>query len=224
MIASDPAASASLDVSAAWRDWLGVAASIACAIHCAAMPLVIGFLPVFGLSFLADPSFHQWMAVACFAVAISSFVPGWGRHRRLAPGVIAVAGLTLITGAAFSDRECCPAASVDPATPTATVDQATAWKTTPTPTEPATPTESAPSTSCSSQCQTACAAAREVDAPAETPMGRPTVASATATEQTALPGWVWAWLTPLGGLLLVSAHLLNRYWICRCRCAGTCRG
>ncbi|MEM6364443.1 MAG: MerC domain-containing protein, partial [Planctomycetota bacterium] len=52
-----------------WKDFVGVVASIACAIHCAAMPFVIAYLPAMGLSFLADEAFHKWMAVACFAIA-----------------------------------------------------------------------------------------------------------------------------------------------------------
>ena len=35
--------------SQAYRDWLGVSASVLCAIHCAAMPFVVGFLPLLGL-------------------------------------------------------------------------------------------------------------------------------------------------------------------------------
>ena len=30
--------------SQAWRDWLGIGASVTCAIHCAAMPFVVGLL------------------------------------------------------------------------------------------------------------------------------------------------------------------------------------
>ena len=48
--------------SSTFRDWLGIVASIGCAIHCAAMPFVFAYLPAMGLSFLADESFHKWMA------------------------------------------------------------------------------------------------------------------------------------------------------------------
>ena len=59
-----------------WRDSLGIIASVGCAIHCAAMPFVIAYLPALGLSFLADEAFHKWMALACFLIAIAAFVPG----------------------------------------------------------------------------------------------------------------------------------------------------
>ena len=50
----------------AWTDGLGMLASIGCAIHCAAMPFVIAYLPALGQSFLAGESFHQAMAISCF--------------------------------------------------------------------------------------------------------------------------------------------------------------
>ena len=95
--------------SQAYRDWLGVGASVLCAIHCAAMPFVVGFLPLLGLSFLADPAFHKWMVGICLALALLAFVPGWRRHHRLAPTIIGLGGLGLITFAAFAGPEdCCP--------------------------------------------------------------------------------------------------------------------
>lgn len=92
-----------------WRDMLGVTASIACAIHCAAMPFVISFLPAIGLSFLAEEAFHKWMAGACFLIGLAAFIPGWKRHKRLLPAGIAAAGLSIVTLAAFGlSGECCP--------------------------------------------------------------------------------------------------------------------
>lgn len=94
----------------AWTDWCGIVVSVACAIHCAAMPLVIASLPAMGLTFLADASFHKVMAVACSLLAGAAFVPGWRRHRRLLPIGVAAVGLLLITTAAFAvEADCCPA-------------------------------------------------------------------------------------------------------------------
>ena len=93
------------------RDGLGLAASVLCAIHCAAMPFVIGFLPLLGLSFLADPAFHQWMVAICLGLALLAFVPGWRRHHRWTPTVIGLVGLSLISFAAFAGPEdCCAGA------------------------------------------------------------------------------------------------------------------
>ena len=63
-----------------WSDLLGVSHRLAVQ-SCAAMPMVVGYLPLFGLEFLADESFHRWMAVICFVIALAAFVPGWRKHR-----------------------------------------------------------------------------------------------------------------------------------------------
>ncbi|MCG8406956.1 MAG: MerC domain-containing protein [Phycisphaerales bacterium] len=183
----------------ALRDGLGVVASLLCAIHCAAMPFVIGLLPLIGLGFLADAAFHQWMAVICLAIAISSFVPGWRQHRRLIPGMTAFGGIVLITAAAYSgSTHCCPTANAATTGSSAGSDN--------------------PHTSAClvEGCNSACTGTQANDENSDdqrvfgTHTGVPTVAG------------FGAWLTPFGGLLLIAAHLLNRFLICRCSCASTC--
>ncbi|MEN1678407.1 MAG: MerC domain-containing protein [Planctomycetota bacterium] len=95
-------------------DGAGLIASIACAIHCAAMPLVIGYLPMLGLSWLADPSFHRVMAVVCFGFALAAFVPGWRRHGSLTPTLFGIAGIAMLSVAAFCLEDgCCPACALE---------------------------------------------------------------------------------------------------------------
>lgn len=95
----------------AWADWAGMTASIGCAIHCAAMPLVLAYLPLLGLEWLADEGFHQYMAILCVGLAIAAFVPGWRKHRSLTPMAWGIAGLFLLNGAAFGlEDTCCPPA------------------------------------------------------------------------------------------------------------------
>ena len=95
-----------------WADWTGLAASIACGIHCAAMPLLLSYLPSFGLSWLAHEGFHQWMTVVCFVFAASAFVPGWRKHKSLVPAFSGVIGITLLSLSAFVfGDECCAAAT-----------------------------------------------------------------------------------------------------------------
>ena len=97
-----------------WADWAGMTASIGCAIHCAAMPLVIAYLPALGLSWLADEGFHQWMALICFALAALAFLPGWRAHRSLLPVGFGLAGVFLLTFAAYGLEEgCCPSCAVE---------------------------------------------------------------------------------------------------------------
>lgn len=91
--------------SSSRTDWLGVFASIVCAVHCAAMPFIISYLPALGLSFLADALFHKVMVFVCFSIAIYAFIPGLKKHRKWAPVTIGTLGLMLISVAAFGVEE-----------------------------------------------------------------------------------------------------------------------
>lgn len=111
-----PEASTSVGQGSVWADWAGMSASIACALHCAAMPLVLAYLPALGLSWLADEGFHRWMAAICFVLAVAAFVPGWRRHRSLAPAKWGAAGILLLTTATFGlEGACCASHSTDSA-------------------------------------------------------------------------------------------------------------
>lgn len=182
-----------------WRDLLGITASIACAIHCAAMPFVIGFLPAFGLSFLADESFHKWMAGACFLIALVSFLPGWRRHRRCLPAAVAATGLTIITAAAFGlSGECCAACDSNVEI-TSAQDSA----------------EAVPP--CCEHCEH-CVAETSTSA-AKTEQSLPTVLN--QAQASLVPAFITqhaAWWTPIGGMLLVFGHLLNRCFVSNCVC------
>ena len=107
-----------------WADMAGMIASIGCAIHCAAMPLVLAYLPTFGLSWLADEGFHQWMAVVCFALAAMAFVPGWRKHGSFVPAIWGAAGVLLLSTAAFGmECSCCPSQEFQESTSTASSEQ-----------------------------------------------------------------------------------------------------
>ncbi len=182
-----------------WRDSLGVIASVGCAIHCAAMPFVIAYLPALGLSFLADEAFHKWMALICFLIAIAAFVPGVRKHGNWIPVSIAACGLVIITFAAFGlAGECCAACSETPVVESSGVIAAEATCAT-----------------CSSceHCQSL-AVAEGQEVPAE-------IASHSEETDKGLLSVLAPWITPFGGLLLVSAHLLNRRYGCLCGCCGS---
>ena len=174
-----------------WRDSIGMIASIGCAIHCAAMPFVIAYLPMLGLKFLADEAFHRWMAVACFAIAVAAFIPGYRTHSRLLPGAVACIGLIMLFGAAFGFAgECCTACQTDM---TATNNVVT----------------------CGEACCEFCAA--EALEPRSKPADQ--LAGSLAYPMAAIPfTLIGPWVTPIGGLILVTAHLLNRRYGCQCGC------
>ncbi len=257
--------------SQAYRDWLGVGASVLCAIHCAAMPFVVGFLPLLGLSFLADPSFHQWMVAICLALALLAFVPGWRRHHRLAPAIIGLAGLGLITFAAFAGPEdCCPtpcdgsATTTDgtamtvampgPAPCAMTCCDTAGQKTGESSTGPtlavtdldaggkndgcaapccSTASPSKITTDAASKCVASCCentstpppAGNETMAAVSTPESAACTAACCPDEgETVLTAGtsdfmalVWLWMTPIGGLILVVAHLTNHRLSAHCK-------
>lgn len=176
-----------------WRDWVGIVASIGCAIHCAVMPFVIAYLPALGLSFLADEAFHKWMALACFLIAIAAFVPGIRKHGNWTPVSVGAVGLVLITFAAFGlAGECC--SSCRAASPVAEASQA----------DPAV----AGCASCEhcAQCQST----------GEAESADLVIDSISARKETDLLKTLAPWITPFGGVMLVCAHLMNKRCGCRC--------
>ncbi|MEM1304764.1 MAG: MerC domain-containing protein, partial [Planctomycetota bacterium] len=226
-------------------DWAGVVASVGCAVHCAAMPFVIAYLPALGLSFLADEAFHKWMAAGCFVIALIAFIPGLRQHRRMTPVMIAGVGLLMISVAAFGFAgECCPAceraqsAGDDPAPgSTSLAGTAAAESTSPVVSAPvvsaggaasATPVVSADTVVCTDEDCAFCA--RESGSTSEGDAdGSPAGGASSSVSSSSASSWralslrlepIAPWLTPLGGLVLVSAHLLNHRYGRLCGCCG----
>ncbi len=192
---SDPLGSSNAN---AWSDWLGMTASIGCAIHCAAMPFVIAYLPALGLSFLADEAFHKWMAVGCFLIAVAAFIPGLRKHGRLSPVVVAGVGLVMISVAAFGFAgECCPSCDSG---------------------------HSANASTSPESCSDADCPLCSVDSPATKASSLQVSQEGSAAIASVSSSWLTSivpWLTPVGGLILVSAHLLNRRYGCLCGCCDS---
>ncbi len=237
--------------SQSYRDYLGIAASVACAIHCAAMPFVIGFLPLLGLSFLADPSFHKWMVGVCLLFALLAFVPGWRRHHRLGPGIVGVVGLFLISLAAFAGPEdCCPtpceastgSPNMSAAVPIVMLEEenctASCCPPSGQPAVSATLVSVPASNASPAECGASCCPVdgQESASGMQVASAVPPAESADCEmaccptepviEEPATAGmvdWMWILMTPLGGLVLVAAHLYNHKWSCSCA-AGCCDG
>ena len=177
-----------------WADWTGLAASIACGIHCAAMPLLLSYLPSFGLSWLAHEGFHQWMTVVCFVFAASAFVPGWRKHKSLVPAFSGVIGITLLSLSAFVfGDECCAAA---------------------------TGSQLAQNAACTDAACTdaACTDAACTDAAcSEQKSGQ-----ATDIQKSFQFASFTNWLSPLGGFFLVIGHIANHRKNCTCSSGHCC--
>lgn len=63
-------------------DTVGACLSLACAIHCIAMPFVITLLPLLGLGILAHSSFETFMFITTISLASASLCWGTFVHRE----------------------------------------------------------------------------------------------------------------------------------------------
>jgi Mn2+/Fe2+ NRAMP family transporter len=79
-------------------DGLGIAASVACALHCLLVPLWLLTGAALPVSMFTDESFHMVMVLMILPVAIVAFGMGCRRHKDkwvLGLGLVGVAGLLL---------------------------------------------------------------------------------------------------------------------------------
>ena len=77
-------------------DRAGMSASLACAVHCAVLPLLFAALPAIGLAWL-DSAWLDWtMVVLAAVIALRAHCGGFTVHRRCLPAGVAVAGLLVV--------------------------------------------------------------------------------------------------------------------------------
>jgi hypothetical protein len=89
-------------------DCLGIAASCGCALHCAAMPILIGWLSGLGLSWLGEETTHHWMFAVCVLMALAAFLPGYWRHRRPTAALLGITGIAILAWTVFAvSNDCC---------------------------------------------------------------------------------------------------------------------
>lgn len=78
-------------------DRTGAAASLVCAAHCAAMPLLAGLLPLLGLSFVASEGFEWVMICLSLSIGAVSLLPSFARrHRQWRPLLMFALGASLM--------------------------------------------------------------------------------------------------------------------------------
>ena len=71
---------------------MGIMASLACAIHCAVLPLVISSLPFFGVNIINNEAFEYGMILLAFCVGFFSLIHGYRRHHRRIAALLLFAG------------------------------------------------------------------------------------------------------------------------------------
>jgi hypothetical protein len=181
-----------------WKDRLGIFASAACAVHCAATPILVATLPTLKLTeWMADPRFHQIAAVICCGLVAIAIIPAALRFRDLRLLSLASTGLGLILTAAFAMPESCCSTAASTPQAHAHVD---------------------------SHSHAGHDHSHDDHAHADTE----TQTAQSSTLLMAGLGVAHPWMTPIGGLLLIAAHGLNmkRRWKASCEkahcCGGTC--
>ena len=78
-------------------DAFGIAASVACAIHCAVLPLLLSSLPLFGINIIENQGFEFLMIALAFVVGVYSLYHGRKKHHHsYYPMVLFAAGIGLL--------------------------------------------------------------------------------------------------------------------------------
>jgi len=78
-------------------DAFGIAASVACAIHCAVLPLILSSLPLFGINIIENQGFEFLMIALAFVVGVYSLYHGRKKHHHsYYPMIIFAAGISLL--------------------------------------------------------------------------------------------------------------------------------
>src|SRR5688500_10461781 len=78
-------------------DALGISASLACAIHCALLPLFLQTLPIFGFNIIDNIFFEMFMIILAAMIGLYSLYHGWRKHHhKIAPVLLFAAGMILL--------------------------------------------------------------------------------------------------------------------------------
>jgi hypothetical protein len=85
-------------------DRVGQALSVACAVHCALVPLILGLLPL-AAARATEAVHHLVLAPFILATSLVAFVPGYRRHRSFLPGILGAVGCLVLLRALTSQSE-----------------------------------------------------------------------------------------------------------------------
>lgn len=78
-------------------DALGITTSLACAIHCAVLPLMLTSLPIFGINIIENVSFEYLMIMLAFAIGLYALYHGYRKHHHnLAPLLVFSIGMVML--------------------------------------------------------------------------------------------------------------------------------
>lgn len=86
-------------------DNVGISASGLCVAHCLMLPVIVTFLPWFGLEFLAREITHQILVLLLIGFGLCAFIPGYRLHGRFWVAALALAGWAILVFATFAADE-----------------------------------------------------------------------------------------------------------------------
>ena len=87
-------------------DALGIAASVACAIHCAILPLILSSLPLFGINIINNGSFELFMIGLAMAIGVYSLWHGYKKHHhKLYPVIFFTLGILCLVAKQFFHQQ-----------------------------------------------------------------------------------------------------------------------
>jgi MerC mercury resistance protein len=95
-----PASNPAVEARGRWYDRLGATAATLCAVHCAALPLAMAFLPAFGLEFLASHAFEGFFLAFTTLFAALSVGHSLRAHGRFYAWPLLLPGLAIL----FAER------------------------------------------------------------------------------------------------------------------------
>ncbi len=82
-------------------DFLGIALSFLCLIHCLALPFLVSFLPAMMGEFSEHESVHLILSLFILPISLLAVLPAYQKHRKKRVFVFMGTGLLLILGAMF---------------------------------------------------------------------------------------------------------------------------
>jgi hypothetical protein len=77
-------------------DLLGITLSLTCLVHCLALPLLILLAPALGTWIVMPEWVHAAILMLALPAAMMAMKGGWQQHGRLAPSLLAAAGIGLL--------------------------------------------------------------------------------------------------------------------------------
>ena len=86
-------------------DFIGSSASLLCALHCAALPLLLSLAPLAGLGFLRNPWIEYSVILLSLSIASYALMHGYRRHHQPRALVWVAVGFVLIGTGHLSSAE-----------------------------------------------------------------------------------------------------------------------